>query len=213
HLKINIMKNLKSFLSLFSLLFLSINMVQAQPASDIIRPTAPANRKAKLASLPDLIVTSANLIRTTDSNRVYYGNEITVPVLVTIKNIGKGNIPARRSFYVFVGGGGRSAFITVSNSRGIRAGQTVTLRSEIKLSAAYSGKSTVFDIVADRDRTSDDVYTDSIQETNERNNNFRTRLNIPKFTKRLTLDERRKQRPNVVDHRKNKRTNVVDHRN
>ncbi|MFK7935140.1 MAG: CARDB domain-containing protein [Saprospiraceae bacterium] len=206
------MKNLKSFLSLFSLLFLSINMVQAQPAADLIRPAAPAAQKAKKAALPDLIVTGINLIRLSNNDLNYYGNEITVPVLVTIKNVGRGYIPANRRFYVFVGGGGRQSFITV-NSRGIRSGQTVTLRSKMKLSAAYSGKSTVFTVVADRDRTSDDVYTDSIRESNERNNSFRTRLNVPKFTKRLSLDDLRKQRPNVVDHRKNKRANVVDHRN
>lgn len=175
------MKNVKVvFVALICTLFL-VNLSHGQSWRDKFqKPSAPTHAGVKKV-YPDLIVTNISLISNSNKTR-YTGRNIPVPVNVTIRNIGGKSISYRENFDIHLSGGNSSLF--VRNRRTINPRQSVTFRMDLVLSDFYNGKNVDFTAVVDRNETTDDVYSDSIKESNERNNSKRVFLQLPLYRKR-----------------------------
>jgi hypothetical protein len=178
------MKNSKSvFIALVCMLFF-VQLSYGQGIRDRYqKPSAPTHGGVKqVPNLPDLIVTNIRLVNGANSSRnTYSGKKMTVPVYVTIKNIGIKSISYRENFDVLLIAGDGSVF--TRNRGSIASGNSVTLRMDLKMSINYNNRSVEFMASADQDETTDDVYTGSIKEGNERNNSKKIFLRIPLYRK------------------------------
>jgi len=150
------MKLLKIVLGCFAMLFMLTSATQAQP---------------------DLVVSNISLVNVPIYKRTYSGRTIKLPVRVTIRNIGRTSIRSNFDFQLTTNYS--SKFGTIRG--GLARFQSKTVTVYINVRSKDMLRYVKFTAYADRNRTTDDVYSGKIRELRENNNSRSRYLKIPKY--------------------------------